>query len=100
MKENPLKGVWYHNVVVNFQQASMDLYERIIINTDWPKFKSLVKTAVWKGFFQELQEKKEIHIKVKHIDYSGLRKPQPYLTSHKFDKEMSSMLMNKIMKTH
>ena len=49
---------------------------------------------MWKGFFQELQEKKEIHIKVKHIEYSGVRKSQPYLTSHKFDNEMSSMLFN------
>ena len=94
MKENPLRGDWYHRIVADFQQASIDLDERVIINTDWPKFKILVKTSVWKRFFQELQEKKEMHIKVKHIDYSGLRKPQPYLLSHKFDNDMSSMLFN------
>ena len=54
MKENPLRGDWYHRVVADFQQASIDLDERVIINTDWPKFKTLVKTSVWKGFFQEL----------------------------------------------
>ena len=38
-----------HAVVADFQQACIDLDERVIFNTDWLKFKSLVKTAVRKG---------------------------------------------------
>ena len=83
-----------HAVVADFQQACIDLDERVIFNTDWLKFKSLVKTAVRKGLFQELQEKKEMYNKVKNINFSGLKKPQPYLTSYKFENEMSSMLFN------
>ena len=49
---------------------------------------------MWKLFFRELQQKKEKHIKVKHLQYSGLRQPQPYLTSQKFDNDMTSLLFN------
>ena len=61
---------------------------------DLPKFKVLVKTAVWNMQFKELQGKKERHMKVKHLSYSGRRLPQPYLKSPKFDNEMSSLLFN------
>ena len=64
------------------------------MNTNLLQFKSAVKSAVWKIFYQQLQEKKEMHIKVKHIKYSGRRQPQPYLTSHKFDNNMASLLFN------
>ena len=45
-------------------------------------------------FVKELQEKKEKHTNVKHVQYSGLRLPQPYLTSPKFDNSMTSLLFN------
>ena len=94
MKENPLKGDWYHKVVADFQQAGIKLDEDSIMNTNLLQFKSAVKSAVWKIFYQQLQKKKEMHIKVKHIKYSGRRQPQPYLTSHKFDNNMASLLFN------
>ena len=49
---------------------------------------------MWNLFFKELQEKKEEHTKVKHLQYSGLGLPQPYLASPKFDNSMTSLLFN------
>ena len=94
MKENPLKGDWYHKVAADYKNANLELNEDAILNTYLPQFKLIVKRAVWKMFFQELQEKKEMHIKVKHLYYSGRRKPQPYLTSPKFDNNMTGLLFN------
>ena len=35
-----------------------------------------------------------MHIKVKHVQYSGKRLPQQYLTNSKFDNSMASLLFN------
>ena len=64
------------------------------MRTDLITYKALIKTAVWKLFFKQLQERKDVHIKVKHIEYSGKRHPQPYLTNSKFDNSMTSLLFN------
>ena len=94
MKERPLKGDWYHRVALDFEQVDISMDEEMIVRTDLPTYKSLIKTAMWKVFFKELQEKKEMHIKVKHIQYSGHRLPQPYLTNPKFNNYMTSLLFN------
>ena len=49
---------------------------------------------MWNAFFKEMQAVKLTHTKVKHIPYSGARKPQPYLTNQKFNNEMCSVLFN------
>ena len=94
MKENPIKGDWYFKVANDFKQVNIEMNEDTIINTDMVTFKKLVKLEVWKLFFKELQVQQEKHMKVKHLTYSGIRKPQAYLTSHKFDNEMASLLFN------
>ena len=94
MKERPLKGDWYIRVASDFEQVDIPMDEEVIMRTDLSSYKSIIKTAMWKLFFKELQEKKEKHIKVKHLQYSGLRQPQPYLTSQKFDNDMTSLLFN------
>ena len=94
MKERPLKGDWYYRVASDFQQVDITMNEEEIIRTDLITYKSIIKTAVWKLFYKELQVRQEKHIKVKHIKYSGLRQPQPYLTSQKFDNDMTSLLFN------
>ena len=94
MKERPLKGDWYNRVILDFEQAEVDMDEEAIIRTDLMTYKTLIKTAVWKLFFKQLQERKNMHIKVKHIEYSVNRHPQPYLTNSKFDNSMTSLLFN------
>ena len=89
MKERPLKGDWYHRVTLDFEKVDISMFEEVIIRTDLPTYTSLIKTAMWKVFFKELQEKKEMHIKVKHIQYSGHRLLQPYLTNPKFNNCMT-----------
>ena len=41
-----------------------------------------------------MQALKLSHKKVKHISYSGIKKPQPYLFNPKFNNEMCSLLFN------
>ena len=94
MKERTLKGDWYHLVKSDFQKANLKMDDQNIAQTDFVQFKCDVKKAVWKAFYGELQEKKLTHIKVKHIQYSGQRLPQAYLTNPKFDNEMCSLLLN------
>ena len=58
MKERPLKGDWYHRVTLDFEKVDISMFEEVIIRTDLPTYTSLIKTAMWKVFFKELQEKK------------------------------------------
>ena len=94
MKERPLKGDWYNRVALDFEQIQVKMDEEAIMGTDLVTYKTLIKTAVWKLFFKELQGRKDMHIKVKHVQYSGNRLPQSYLTSSKFDNSMTSLLFN------
>ena len=94
MKERPLKGDWYNRITLDFEQADVNMDEEAIMRTDLITYKALIKTAVWKLFFRQLQERKDMHIKVKHVEYSGQRLPQPYLTNSKFYNSMTSLLFN------
>ena len=46
------------------------------------------------GIFNELCKIQQTHMKVKHIKYQGLFKPQDYLTNNMFTNEQSSLLFN------
>ena len=45
-------------------------------------------------FLQSTPRKKDSHIKVKHIQYTGERRTKAYLTHSKFNNEMVSLLYN------
>jgi hypothetical protein len=94
MKANPYKGDWYYQVQADLQKFGIVMNEQEIEETDLPTFKKTIKTCVWNAFFKEMQAVKLTHTKVKHIPYSGERKPQSYLTNKKFNNEMCSVLFN------
>ena len=49
---------------------------------------------MWSVFFNDLEEKKLKHTKVKNIVYDGKRNPQPYLLNSNFNNELCSLLFN------
>ena len=77
MKERPLKGDCYIRVSSDFEQVDIPMNEEEIIRTDLSSYKSKIKTAMWKLFFKELQEKKEKHIKVNIYNIQALGNPNP-----------------------
>ena len=52
------------------------------------------KKGVLNVFFNDLEEKKLKHTKVKNIDYDGKRNPQPYLLNSNLNNKLSSLLFN------
>ena len=94
MKNKPLKGDWYNLVKSDFERIGMSLDENCIQEADLTTYKNHIKKSVWAVWFQELQERKLKHTKVQNITYDGLRRPQQYLTSPKFDNDMCSLLFN------
>ena len=94
MKNKPLKGDWYNLVKSDFEKYGMLLDEKVIKDTDKDTLKKLIKTNVWNVFFQQLEQKKLTHIKVKNIKYNNSRTPEKYLTNPKFDNDMRNLLFN------
>ena len=80
MKEKTLKGDWCHLVKSDFQKSKPQIDEKIITETDMVLFRCDVEKALCNSFYLKLHVKKQTHIKVKHIQYSGKRLPQAYIT--------------------
>ena len=68
--------------------------KKVIKDTDKDTLKKLIKTNIWNVFFQQLEQKKLTHIKVKNIKYNNSRNPEKYLTNPKFDNDMRSLWFN------
>jgi hypothetical protein len=94
MKISPLPGDWIQYVKADFKRIGLDMNDTSITNMNTSEYKQIVKKLVWKKNFDELEEKKNNHKKVKHIKYDGKRKAQNYLLNHKFNNEMCSLLFN------
>ena len=94
MKDNPLKGDWIKHVEDDFKKIGIEINEKFIEETNSGLYKSFIKKHVWNAFFNQLQETKLTHIKVKHIKYENSRVPQKYLTNKKFYNKLCSLLFN------
>jgi hypothetical protein len=73
--------------------------EDCIGKLDESDYKSLIKSKVRQNSLKKLRKKEQIHMKVKHLDYSNLKSPQQCLKSREFSDEEVSLLFNLICKS-
>ena len=96
MKMSPLPGDWIHRLKADFESIGLELNELSIKNMETGQYKNMIKKLIWRKNVIEMEERKNKHKKVKHIEYDGARNPQKYLTSNKFDNQMCSLLINEL----
>ena len=101
MKEDPIKGDWINLVKTDLEVINLSLEdEREIENMTSEEFKALLKRKFRDKAFEELEDIKSEHIKVKHIKHTNLNGPQEYLTSDKLDNKTKADLFNLRSESH
>jgi hypothetical protein len=94
MKQKPVKDDWIHLVTKDLMKIDMTLEnEEDIKNVSKNQFKTIVKERVRKYAFEELENTKKNHSKVKLIVHESY-KTQEYITSGNFNNNQSSLLFN------
>ena len=91
-KKNPSPGDWTLLVCEDQQQIGLQLSESEIASMPVDKFKEIIKTKVRKAAFEELENMKNSHEKVKENKYKNLKRPQEYMVSSMLTNEEVSLL--------
>ena len=92
--ESPVKGDWYHHIIEDMRDLSLDnLTFEDIKNQSKSQFKNRVNSAAKSHALTYLLNMKKDMSKVAHINYSEL-KLQNYLQSELFSSRQSSFLFN------
>ena len=91
-KKNPLPGDWCHLISEDFEKINMHISDEIIVQMDEADYKKLIKRNVYETAFNELQQLKESHSKVRDNWYQDLKHTQPYFINRRLsNKQMSIM---------
>ena len=91
-KENPSPGDWCQLITADFETIGEHMEDDHIANMPVNKYKNLIKNKIRKAAFNNLQDMKRGHSKVKNNNYENLDKPQPYLISKLFTNDECSIL--------
>ena len=95
MKSDSCKGDWINLVKDDLENVGMSLdNEADITKMTKQEFKKFVKQKVRENTFNNLNEIKEGHKKVKDIVHNNLNKPQAYITSSLLDNKEKALLFN------
>ena len=93
-RKSPCKGDWVNLVEEDLKSLNIDFNEEKIGNMTSEHFIAMVKKRVRDKAFAQLSAVQEGHIKVKHIEYTGLTGPQEYMYNASFNNRLTSLLYN------
>ena len=91
--ENPVPGDLSELLKADYEMIEEAIDEIAIVNTSVSSYKKFIKSKVKNAALRHLNQLKESHSKVKHIEYKGLE-TQPYLTSPLFTNDDVSLLFS------
>ena len=94
MKDDPTPGDWCELVSNDFESINMHIDDKLITQMSKSDYKELISEKVRSSTLELLQKMQQNHQKVKHIEYTHVKRPQEYIICNKFSKEESSLLFN------
>ena len=91
-KSSPVPGDWCHLISEDFEKMNIHMSDDMITQMHETEYKKLIKRNVYETAFNELQQLKESHSKVRDNSYTDLQHMQPYFSNRRLsNKQMSIM---------